>query len=90
MIAAKPKTKDSIYLVMVSVIGFYIVLIAMVQFPIYEKPFNLILLVVLAAVAEIAATFMAIDNDKIAFEVGTAIGLGACLLYTSPSPRDPE
>ncbi|WP_420644915.1 sensor histidine kinase [Candidatus Leptofilum sp.] len=81
MILAKPKQWDSYYLTIVSVAGLSIVFFGLIQFPLYEQPLNLLLLILLAAVAEIAATFMTVGDEQIAFEVGTAIGLGAVPFY---------
>lgn len=81
IILEKQRKYDSVYLTIVSGVGLSLIVWGLIQFPTYEQPLNFVLLLLLAAIAEVAATLTAVEGDKIAYEVGTAIGLGAVPFY---------
>lgn len=76
----RPKLR-TFYLAFISVVGFLLLVISTVQLWGVENGLNLILLFLLAAAAEIAATFVQVGENKMAYEVGTAVSVAAIPLF---------
>ena len=71
----------TIYILLVGVFGFSFAVSGMFQLSTQSDLKNLIILICLAAVAEIAAPFLDTGKIKIAYEVGTAVSLAAVPFY---------
>lgn len=71
-----------IYLVTVSVLGISLVVLGLLQVPGFEPPLNFVLLLVLAAISEMAATSAPVSNKAgITYHVGTAVSLATVPLF---------
>ncbi|MCA9931281.1 MAG: HAMP domain-containing histidine kinase [Anaerolineales bacterium] len=69
------------YLLTISLLGLFVVFVGLLLLPTIDQPVNFVLLLLLASVAEIVATYFKIGESKIAYEVGTAVGLAAVPFY---------
>jgi signal transduction histidine kinase len=58
-----------------------VVTMGIVRIPTYENPLNFFLLICLAAISQMAVTYLSVGENKIAYEVGTAVSLAAVPLY---------
>lgn len=71
----------SFYLAFISVTGLFLLVMSGAKLWGTENALNLILLFLLAAAAEIAATFVQVGENKMAYEVGTAVSVAAIPLF---------
>lgn len=70
------------YLVGVSGLGIFLVILGLSQLSTFEPPLNFLLLLVLAAISEMAATSAPVsDRAGITYHVGTAVSLATVPLY---------
>ena len=82
MVATKRQQRlRSLYSTIITIVGVIFALWGIWLLPTYNNPLNLILLICLAAVSEVAATFLTPDEDTIAYEVGTAVSIAAIPLF---------
>lgn len=77
----KLKKGHNLYLLFVGLCGFVFVGIGIVQLPNQSNIPNLLILICLAAMAEVAAPFLNVGKTKVAYEVGTAVSLAAVPLF---------
>lgn len=65
----------------ISLAGVLLAIWGLIRIPTYENPLNFFLLILLAAISEIAATYVKIKSINLAYEVGTAISMAAIPLF---------
>lgn len=70
-----------LYLAFISTLGLVLLLWSLIRLWGASNELNLVLLVLLAAAAEIAATFVQVGENKMAYEVGTAVSIAAIPLF---------
>lgn len=67
-----------VYLVSISLLGSFLVIWGLLQFPDYQRPVNFILILILAAVSEFATTSVSVTRKAgITYDVGTAVSMAA-------------
>lgn len=71
----------TVYLSFTSLAGLFLLVLSLWRLLGAEGSANLILLFLLAAAAEIAATFVQVGENRMAYEVGTAVSLAAIPLF---------